>query len=131
MEKYLIEQYGVIEDKNWLKDVSDIEDYFHDAAIGEMDCGQGYYQDKAEFICKIGDKFYAVDVFAEIGSAKQDMGDRLYWVEGINKVTYCEIEKPEPKPEEKVMFEMNLTKDKHKKLADFLHENGVSYEEKI
>src|SRR5690625_6296404 len=93
MEKYLIEQYGVIEDEGYLKEESDIEDYFEDYARENMDCGQGYFQDEAEFICKIGDKFYEVYVSAEIESAKQDIGDRLYWIGGFNEISYREIEK--------------------------------------
>ena|SRR5690625_41710 len=131
MEKYLIEQYGVIEDEGYLKEESDIEDYFEDYARENMDCGQGYFQDEAEFICKIGDKFYEVYVSAEIESAKQDIGDRLYWIGGFNEISYREIEKPKPKPEGTVMFEMNLTKSKRRLLADFLRDNGVSYKEKI
>src|SRR5690625_2729113 len=128
MEKYLIEQYGVIEDKNWLKDVSDIEDYFHDAAIDEMDCGQGYYQDEAEFICKIGDKFYAVDVFAEIGSAKQDVGDRLYWIESIEKVVYREIDKPEPIARDSVKYFVEVTAQQMNELEEFMEDNHITFE---
>src|SRR5690625_5962062 len=103
MENYLIEQYDVIEDKRWLKDVSDIEDYFEDIARDYMACGQGYYQDEVDFICNIGDKFYIVDVCAEIGSAKQDVGDRLYWVDSITSVSYREIEKQKPKNVKRAM----------------------------
>lgn len=109
MEQYLIDQYGVIEDKRWLKDVDDIEDYFEDIARDYMECGQGYYTDEAEFICKIGDRFYDVHVIAEIGSAKQDVGDRLYWIDGIKSVEYYETEKPEPKPITSVTYTFKVT----------------------
>src|SRR5690625_2481680 len=109
MEKYLVEQYNVIEDTKYLTDVSDIEDYFRDIARDYMECGQGYYQDEAEFICKIGDKFYEVAVLAEIGSAKQDVGDRLYWIEGFKKITYREIEKPEPIAKNIVKYSVEAT----------------------
>src|SRR5690625_5469322 len=109
MENYLIEQYDVIEDKRWLKDVSDIEDYFEDIARDYMECGQGYYQDEAEFICKIGNKFYEVIVYAEIGSAKQDVGDRLYWIDSIEEITYREFEKPARKPVARVSYKINAT----------------------
>jgi|SRR5690625_927836 len=125
MENYLIEQYDVIEDKRWLKDVSDIEDYFEDIARDYMECGQGFYQDEAEFICKIGDKFYEVSVIAEIGSAKQDVGDRLYWIDSINNITYHEIEKPKPKEKFKVQYNLMLTEYQLEELERFMDEQHI------
>ncbi len=128
MDKYLIEQYGVIEDKKWLKDVSDIEDYFEDIARDYMDCGQGYYQDEVDFICKIGDKFYNVDVCAEIGSAKQDVGDRLYWIDSINRITYHEIKKPEPKPVTSISYNVTVTSDQMTEIDDYLESKNIVFE---
>lgn len=127
MEKYLIEQYDVIEDKKWLKDVSDIKDYFEDTARDHMECGQGYYQDEADFICKIGDKFYEVVVFAEIGSAKQDVGDRLYWIESIDRVTYREIAKPKPKPTETIVYVLNITAAQEAGIDDYLESENITF----
>jgi|SRR5690625_2168006 len=126
MEKYLVEQYGVIEDNNHLTDVSDIEEYFGDAARESLECGIGYYQDEVEFICKIGDKFYEVQVTAEIGSSKLENGDRFYWVEDIDSVTYQEIEKPKPKEKKEVNFKLSLTKEQEQAVIDFLKKNNIS-----
>src|SRR5690625_5145946 len=128
MENYLIEQYDVIEDKRWLKDVSDIEDYFEDIARDYMECGQGFYQDEAEFICKIGDKFYEVSVIAEIGSAKQDVGDRLYWIDNIEKVTYHEIEKPAPKPVTGVSYNVTITASQMAEIDGYLETKNITFE---
>lgn len=113
MEQYLVDQYGVVEDENWLTDANEIEDYFSDNFREHFDCGQGYYEDEADIICKIGDKFYNVHMTVEIESAKQDRGDRLYWAENLLSVTYEEIEKPKPK-EEKV----TITKSEYDSLLE-------------
>lgn len=128
MEKYLIEQYDIIENKKWLKDVDDIEEYFEDIARDYMECGQGYFQDEADFICKIGDKFYKVDVLAEIGSAKQDRGDRLYWIEYIEKVTYREIDKPTPIPVTKVSYNVVVTASQMAEIDGYLETKNIEFE---
>lgn len=131
MEQYLSEDYGVIEDKNYLTKEEDIEPYFKDDSYDFFDCGQGYYQEEVEVICCIGDKFYKVKIKAEIGSAKQDRGDRLYWVEGIESVIYEEIEKPKPKAREIVLYKVWVTKEEKNILKGFLSENCISYEEQM
>ena len=94
MDDYLLEQYGVIHHHNDLKCVEQIEPYFEDVGREYFDCGQGYYQEMAELIVKIGLKFYKVVIEAEVFSSKQDYGDSLYWVEDITNVKYHEIDKP-------------------------------------
>lgn len=128
MEQYLIEQYEVIEDKRWLKDVNDIDDYFGDIARDYMECGQGYYEDEAHFICKIGDKFYEVNIYAEIGSAKQDVGDRLYWIDGIEKITYREIDKPTPKPVTSVSYIVTVTSAQKAEIDGYLETKNITFE---
>lgn len=125
MEKYLKEEYNIFEDENYLKNKEDIEDYFKDDYGDLLDCGQGYYQDKANVICKIGEKFYNVTIQAEIGSAKQDYGDRLYWVEGIKSVVYEEIEKPKPKEKFKITYNLELTEYQRKMLENFFEKNYI------
>lgn len=125
MEKYLIEEYAVIEDKNYLLKESDIENYFGDSGNDYFDCGQGYYQDEVDLICKIGDKFYSVNIEAEITSAKQDVGDRLYWVDRISSVTYEEISKPLPKKKKRVQYDLTLTAYQKRILEDFMKENHI------
>ena len=100
MEQYLIDEYGVIEDVHYLKSADDIKGYFED--VGEyFDCGQGYYEDVVTLMVKIGEKFYSVTIEAQIESAKQEYGDRLYWVSGLKDISYEECDKPKP-PKEKV-----------------------------
>lgn len=125
MEDYLKEQYDVFEDKKWLIKEEDIEDYFLDNGREHFDCGQGYYQEEVELICKVGEAFYKVELLAEIESAKQDYGDRLYWVSRISNVSYERIEKPKKK--EKTAHSYNLLLDEKQKkiLENFLKENGI------
>lgn len=127
MEKYLLEDYGVYEDEKYLVNEESIEDYFQDNYYDLFDCGQGYYQDEATVICKIKDKFFEVTLIAEIGSSKQDRGDRLYWIEYIRSITYREIEKPLPKKRTKVNYELNLTVDEKVFLEKFLEENDLHF----
>lgn len=130
MEEYLKKDYGVIESKKWLSSVEEIEDFFKDYALECLDCGQGYYQDEADFICKIGDRYYKVHVSAEIESSKQDRGDRLYWVEKISDITWEEIDKPEPKEVLFFSYEFAVNPDEKKKLDYFLNENDFNYKQK-
>ena len=128
LEPYLEEQYGVIMDKNYLKDVTQIEDYFKDIASDYMDCGQGYCTDTLDKIVKIGEKFYNVHVVGEVGSSKQNYGDRLYWIEGIESVTYKEIAKPVEKKKEQVSYKLELYKEQVKELEGYFKEKGFKYE---
>ncbi len=129
MEQYLKDDYNVIEDENYLKSESDIKDYFGDLALDYMDCGQGYYTDEYDWICKIGEKFYEVHVKAEIGSSKQDYGDRLYWVESIESTTYNEIEKPLPKERCYHSYTFNITEENYKLLEEFISKNKLEVHE--
>ena len=128
MEDYLLRDYNVIQDK-WLTDETQIVEYFTDAAFEFLECGQGYYTEEASFICNIGEKFYEVYVEAEIASAKQDRGDRLYWVESIENVDYKEIPKPEPKQTVKVNYSIEGNETMMKMLEEFLKENNYNYKE--
>ena len=125
MESYLIEDYGVIEDPEWLKCVDQIKDYFSDDYGEYFECGQGYYEDKATVITKIGKKFFRVILHAEIEGSKQDRGDRLYWVESLEKVEYEEIDKPTPKEKVEYTFTLELTKEQKDKVDKYLKELGL------
>ena len=128
MEQYLINDYDVFEDIKWLTDESQIENYFTDNYDDLFDCGQGYYQDEANLICKIKDKFYEVTVKADIGSQRQDRGDDIYFVDYINSVEYEEIDKPLPKDREIVTYTISLTKSEKVSLENFMNENSLKYE---
>lgn len=128
MEQYLINDYDVFEDVKWLTDESQIESYFTDNYDDLFDCGQGYYQDEANLICKVKDKFYEVTVKADIGSQRQDRGDDIYFVDYINSVEYEEIDKPSPKDREIVTYKISLTKSEKVSLENFMNENLLKYE---
>ena len=125
MESYLIEEYGVIEDKLGLTEENQIKEYFEDLGRELLNCGQGYYTDESSVICKIGERFYKVEIEAEIGSSKQDIGDRLYWVERVSHVDYEEIPKPTPKNTDIYEYKLILTDEKRLKLEKFLKENKI------
>ena len=108
LEEYLVEQYQVIMDKTYLKHTSQIPDYFHDCYQDMFDCGQGYAQNEANAIVFINDKFYSVEIIAEIGSQKQDRGERLYWVENLESIEFEEIEKPKKKPSTIYKYNFNV-----------------------
>lgn len=125
MEKYLKEQYDVIEDEKYLTKEEDIEGYFSDNGPEYFDCGQGYYQNEADLLVKVGEKFYDVTIEAEIISAKQDRGDRVYWVDNIANVSYKEIDKPLPKDKEDVQYNLSLTRSQKNQLESFMKENFI------
>lgn len=127
MEKYLKEEYNVIEDERFLTSESEIEDYFKDVGTDYLDCGQGYYQDEAEVICKVLDKFYKVKIKASIDSAKQDYGDRLYWIDKITSVIYEEIEKPQPKKRVSVTYNLNINEEQKTALEYFMKQNYIEF----
>jgi len=80
-----------------------LKDVFENTIYDCLDCGQGYYEDTISTIMKIGNKFYDVTVTAEIGSSKQDRGDKLYYIEGVETITILEHEIT---PEEKGAYEL-------------------------
>ncbi|MFS0855272.1 hypothetical protein [Paenibacillus taichungensis] len=126
MEQYLIDEYGVIEDTKRLKNESDIEGYFKDCGRDYLDCGQGYYQETAELICKVGDKFYDVVIDAEIESARQDIGDRMYWVDRIDNVEFYEIAKPIKKKVIAYNYILELNEDQYSNLNNYLKEKRIN-----
>ena len=128
IEDYLIKQYNVYQDKRYLTHESQIEEVFKDIGYDYLDCGQGYYQDEEEVIVKIGNKFYNVHFYAEIGSAKQAIGDRLYWVERIKSVEWEKIDKPIEKKELYYNYKIKLNKDTKRYFESLLKENDFEFE---
>lgn len=125
LDPNLKEQYNIFEDKYYLKTENDIIPVFSDIGHDYLDCGQGYYTDTTDIIAYIAGKFYKVTINAEITSAKQDCGDRLYWVDDIKSVTYVEIPKPEPKSEELHTF--YIKEYQVKNTIDILKNAGITY----
>lgn len=128
MENYLVEQYDVFEDKKYLLNESEIKEYFKDNGRDFLDCGQGYYEDNAEVLCKVGDKFYAVSIKALVLGEKRDIGDKFYFVDEITEVTYKEIEKPKPKTERKVQYTLVLTDYQKTVLESFMKGEYIKFE---
>lgn len=125
LDPKLKEQYNIIEDKDYLKTENDIIPLFSDIGYDYLDCGQGYYTDTTDIIAYIAGNFYKVTINAEITSAKQECGDRLYWVDDIKSVTYIEIPEPEPKSEEPFTFYIKEYQVKH--AIDVLKNAGIRY----
>lgn len=117
-------------ESKYLKSPLQIKDHFKNDSYCFFDCGHGYYQEEADILVKIGNGFYDVKLHAEIGSQKQDRGDRLYWVEKIRSVEWREVSKPLPKTRDKrtIVFE-GVSEEDMSKLMVFLRENGIVGEE--
>ena len=124
LEEYLVKEYSVIKDTTGLKDTSQIEDYFKANGYDYFDCGQGYCQEEADQIIEISGVYYLVKMEAEIGSSKQDRGDRLYWVENIDSITWEIIDKPQPKLRIDYKIDLSLTVDQAAYLENHLKEIG-------
>lgn len=72
----------------------DIVPAFQEIGKEYFECGQGYYETDVDVVIEIanGERF-EVNMTATIEGNKQDCGDRLYFVESIDKVTYKEVTK--------------------------------------
>ena len=125
MEQYLNDEWGVIEDPKWLTSPDQIEDYFKDCGGDFLDCGQGFCQEEADILVKIDDQYFSVHILAEIYSAKQDIGDRLYWVESIRQVTWKEIEKPAPKRRSTIEISVNGPVDEIDALKRWINDRST------
>ena len=125
LDPVLKEQYNIFEDNYFLKTENDIIPVFYNIGADYLDCGQGYYTDSTNIIAYIAGKFYKITIDAEITSAKQDRGDRLYWVDDINLVTYVEIPKPILKSEELITVYIKEYQLEH--AIDVLKNAGIEY----
>lgn len=124
MEDYLAKDYGVDFDES-LTSEDQIEDWFKDYGPDLFDCGQGFYEDVVNHLIYISGKVYEVTITAEIMSAKQDRGDRLYWVDYIESVTWKEIPTPGPLYRGEYTFKLVLSDDEHTKLSALIDMMGV------
>lgn len=122
LEEYLKDQYDVIEDRKYLKHELQIEEYFEEIYRDFFECGQGYYQDEAEVIVRIGDKFYEVTLVGELMSQKQDVGDRLYWIDNLEYVTYRVIDKPVRKEE---FYFIQVSEKDYERVIELLNQEGI------
>jgi hypothetical protein len=125
MDPILKKQYNIISDPINLATESDIFPYFMEYGDEYFDCGQGYSQYEATVYVEIKDVYYKVDISANVTSAKQDRGDRLYWVENIANVVHIEIPKPELKSEELITVYIKEYQLEH--AIDVLKNAGIEY----
>ena len=127
IEQYLIDQYDVYQDEEYLTSEYQIKENFSEYVSDYFDCGQGYYEDEAVIIVKIGKRFFEVTIKAEIGNSWQAQGDKLYFVEKVESVKYIEIDKPKKK--EKVFYEYSIEmKEKEKVLLDeYMNKNKIKF----
>ena len=109
----------------YLKSHLQIEDYFKENGREYFDCGQGYYDDTVDLYVKIGNKYYDVTIEAEIGSAKQEYGDRLYWVDDIKSVTYGETTKYPKRLVNSYDYNLSLTDSQKEQLDNYLKVNNL------
>lgn len=118
---YLYTEHGYI--RTGLTTPNDIVGYFNDEGYDLLDCGQGYYTEEAKIKVFIDGKSYEVTIKGEIDSAKQDRGDRLYWIESIESVTYEEIPTPEPKPRRNYFLNelVNVTEDQYNRVLQAIN----------
>lgn len=109
---------NLIYEPKYLTDESQIVDYFMDCGQESFECGQGYFQDEASVFVRIKDDYFIVTIHAEIFSSKQDVGDRLYYVESITDVRYDPISEQEYKDRTNmgIINQIELLKKKIKKL---------------
>ena len=127
MEDYLIKHYDVFQDKS-LNSEFQIEEYFKLNGYKFFKCGKRHYESEVTKIIKIDQRFFSVTIYAEIGGTKlNDKENSLYWVEGIEKVEYREIEKPAKKESLLFQYSLILTENKKMLLDKWLEENNIDF----
>lgn len=97
-----------IEQKDFEKfdSIKEAKEYFMRNSLELFDCGQGYFENECSTFCFVMNRFFQVNISAELFSAKQDVGDKLYWVE-------CpQVDKIEPYSFVKYKENEKINKDK-------------------
>ena len=128
-EQYLFDEYDLFVNETYLSTESDIEPYFKENGSDWLECGQGYCQDTADIFCKVGDKFYDITIIGEVTSSKQDVGDRLYWIDYIKSVTWRETMKPEKLDEFVISYKIEATKFNIDELEQFMTSNKIKFKQ--
>ncbi len=127
IDKYLETDYNVIQCGTYLKCADMISDYFRDDADEYFEDDDGDVSDEAEVLVKIAQKYYKVSLTAELGSQKQDRGDRTYWVECVRSVSYEEIPKPKQISRNTVAFNCKIGYAEIQMIMGFLDSKGIDY----
>lgn len=68
------------------KNMTEAKNHYKDEGNEMFDCGQGFYQDESVSYCFIQDVFFKVNLTAHIVSSKQEVGERLYWVDSLKDI---------------------------------------------
>jgi len=126
MEKYLKVDYDMYENKYLTKE-EEIQEYFERNGSEFIECGQGEYEDEAEVLCKVGEKYYKVNIYAEVLGHSMDIGEKLYQVESIKSVIYEEIPKPLPKEITMYKYELNLTEYQKQQLENTMKSLSIDF----
>ena len=100
------------EDFQSFQNMKNAQEYYEDNGYDFFECGQGEYQNEAVEFCFVQDAFFKVDIVAEVLSSKQDVGDRLYWVESIESVSFTYYDFEQFKKERKQAKEKLIEKKK-------------------
>ena len=119
--------YDIVEDENYLTSKDDIEDYFKDNGRDYIECGQGFFQDEAYLLVRIGEEFFDVTIFAECIGEWQEYGDKVYHVDRITDVTWTQVPTPTLKKRDTCMFVANLTEHEADDIERFLKGRKISY----
>lgn len=84
--------------------LEEAREHFEGDGAELFDCGQGYYQDEATANVYIENSLYEVKLKADIDSAKQDRGDRLYWVDKVTSITFTPVSEQSVNDAEKAVL---------------------------
>lgn len=71
---------------NSFKSMTEAKEYYNDEGFYFFECGQGFFQDEVTTNCFIQNSFFKVTLLANIESAKQNVGERLYWVGNLKEI---------------------------------------------
>lgn len=122
-----IDDYPVYEDERWLVSVEDIEEVASDIRHNYMSADSEGYDNFAEVLFKIGDKYYLVEMEAEVESTWTDYGD-VYHIGYLDSCTYKEVHVIERTAKEyKGEFVFEGNSNRWEEVKYFLEQNGVKF----
>lgn len=122
-----IDDYPVYEDERWLVSVEDIEEVASDIRHDYMSADSEGYDNFAEVLFKIGDKYYLVSMEAEVESTWTDYGD-VYHIGHLESCTYKEVHVIERTAKEyKGEFVFEGNSNHWEEVKYFLEKNGVKF----
>ena len=119
-EKYLFTDFNLIEDITLLTNEGDIETFFTDNTelLGDRQDG---FSDYEEFIIKIGNDYYDVEVDADVYNLG---GNDDLWACDVTEVRFYKREKPLPLERRTVTITMNVTDEVFKYIREYIDAKG-------